>query len=224
MGLRDALLKVQIESIIAPLLQIEHIPGPEIPTDGLQGFLVTSANGVRALAARTSNRDLPLYAVGDATARTAMEHGFGTVTSAAGDVEDLAVLVRHACDPAEGGFFHAAGTVTAGDLSGRLSEAGFQVTREKIYEAKTVEALPENAALALKNKSIQGVVIYSPRTAETFVNLVKGAGLTMMAAHVQLIALSQNVRVAAGNAWSGVAVAKEPTQESLLNTIRTCYY
>lgn len=223
-GLRDALAKIQIESLIAPMLEVENIPGPAISTDQLQGFLVTSANGVRALAARTDNRDLPMYAVGDATARAAMDMGFGAVTSASGDVDDLATLVKHACNPADGGFFHAAGTVTAGDLSGRLAEAGFEVVREQIYEAKSVDTLPQDAAIALKTRTIQGVVLYSPRTAEVFVDRVNKAGLMMTLAHVQLIALSQNVRNAAGNAWNAIVVARQPTQESLLNAVRTCYY
>jgi uroporphyrinogen-III synthase len=223
-ALRDALRRIRVESFITPMLEIENIPGPAISTENLQGFLVTSANGVRALAARTDKRELPMYAVGDATARAAMEMGFGAVTSASGDVDDLATLVKHACDPADGGFFHAAGTVTAGDLSGQLSEAGFQVIREKIYEAKPVDTLPYDAAIALKTRTIQGVVLYSPRTAETFVDRVNKAGLMMMLAHVQLIALSQNVRNAAGTTWSGIIVARQPTQESLLNAVRTCYY
>ncbi len=221
---RDALAAMDIKSIIAPMLQIENIPGPDITTDTLQGFLVTSANGVRALAARTENRDLPVYAVGDATARAARDIGFGSVTSAAGDVDDLATLVVHACDAGDGAFYHAAGTVTAGDLSGRLTAAGFEVIREKIYEAKTVDHLPENARMALAAGAIDGVVIFSPRTAETFVDRVAAAGLMMILGEMQLFALSQNVLDAAGTAWDETIVADVPTQESLLNAIRTCYY
>lgn len=223
-GLRDALTDMGVDSVIAPLMQIANIPGPDIDTATLQGFLVTSANGVRALAARTNNRDLPVYAVGDATARAARDIGFGSVTSASGDVDDLAILVIHACDPGDGAFYHAVGTVTAGDLSGRLTAARFEMVREKIYEAKTVDQLPANAAMALASGSIDGVVIYSPRTAQTFVERVAAAGLIMILAEVQLFALSENVRDAAGNAWDETIVAEMPTQESLLNAIRTCYY
>ena len=221
--LSDALEKMGIKSVVAPMLLIENIPGPDIATEPLQGFLVTSANGVRALAARTDNRDLPVYAVGDATARAARDIGFGSVTSAAGDVDDLATLVAHACDAGDGAFYHATGTVTAGDLSGRLTAVGFEVIREKIYEAKTVEHLPDHARMALAAGAINGVVIFSPRTAETFVNRVAAAGLMMILGEMQLFALSQNVRDAAGNAWDETIVADKPTQEFLLNAIRTCY-
>lgn len=223
-GVRDALADMGIDSVIAPLLRIENIPGPDIATDNLQGFLVTSANGVRALAKRTDNRDLPVYAVGDATARAAREIGFGAVTSASGDVDDLATLVTHACEPTSGSFYHAAGTITAGDLSGRLQRAGFDVVRGKIYEAKTVDKLPESAETALKDKLINGVVIFSPRTAQTFTHVVKQAGLIENLKDIQLIALSQNVQNAAGMGWGEIIVAESPTQESLLNAIRTCYY
>lgn len=223
-GLSRALEAMGIQSVVAPLLQIENIAGQKITTDDLQGFLVTSANGARALAARTDERDLPVYAVGDATARAALECGFGTITSAAGDVGDLVTLVVHACDPAAGAFFHAAGTATAGDLSGQLAKHGFQLRREQLYHAITVDHLPENAAGALASGTIDGVVIYSPRTAKTFVDRVSDAGLIMTLTDVTLFALSDNVRDAAGLVWDDTIVSAQPTQESLLNAIRTCYY
>lgn len=223
-GLSRALDAMGVQSVIAPLLQIENIAGPRIVIDGLQGFLVTSANGVRALAERTDERDLPVFAVGDATARAALECGFGTITSAAGDVGDLTTLVAHACDPAAGDFYHAAGSVTAGDLSGQLAQHGFKVRREQLYHAITVDEFPKDAALALASGTIDGVVIYSPRTAMTFVARVSEAGLIMTLSDVTLFALSNNVRDAAGLAWDETIVASSPTQESLLNAIRTCYY
>ena len=58
-----------------------------------------AANGARALARATQRRDLPVLAVGDATARAAREAGFESVTSAGGDVGDLAPLAAARCAP-----------------------------------------------------------------------------------------------------------------------------
>src|SRR5438874_13037474 len=41
------------EPIIAPLMEIRFVPGAEIPLTGAQGLIVTSANAVRAFAARS---------------------------------------------------------------------------------------------------------------------------------------------------------------------------
>ena len=75
-----------IESVIEPLLSIKYLDGPELKLENIQALLLTSANGVRALARRTDRRDIPVYAVGDATAMTARKAGFIQVHSAAGDL------------------------------------------------------------------------------------------------------------------------------------------
>ena len=91
--LASELADIGIETIVAPLMVIEVIPGPEIDLAGVQGVLFTSANGARAFAARSSDRDIPVYAVGDATARASKDLKFKNVTTASGDVDDLAALV-----------------------------------------------------------------------------------------------------------------------------------
>ena len=84
--LASELADIGIETIVAPLMVIEVIPGPEIDLAGVQGVLFTSANGARAFAARSSDRDIPVYAVGDATARASKDLKFKNVTTASGDV------------------------------------------------------------------------------------------------------------------------------------------
>ena len=75
------------EALLAPLLRIEFLAGPPLSLDDVQAILATSANGVRALARRTSVRDLPLFAVGPQTAAAAQEAGFVRIRNAAGDAK-----------------------------------------------------------------------------------------------------------------------------------------
>jgi uroporphyrinogen-III synthase len=84
--------------VLAPLLTICNRTGVVPQLEGVQALLLTSANGARAFAAATHIRDLPVYVVGDATARTVTGLGFGHVKSADGDVEDLARLVSDSLD------------------------------------------------------------------------------------------------------------------------------
>lgn len=223
-GLAAALSDMGVTSLIAPLLRVENVPGPELNLDNTQGVLLTSANGARAMAMRTARRDVPVYAVGDATARTASVLGFTDISSARGDVDDLAVLVRERCNPDYGALFHAAGSVIAGDLAAMLAPFGFEVRREMLYEAKTPDALPDAAARALEDGILDGIVLYSPRTARTFDVLVEKAGLTDALAGLRLFALSKNVDAATTSRWAERIVAGHPDQESLLDAVRACYY
>jgi uroporphyrinogen-III synthase len=204
-------------TMTASMIEIEAVPGAILDLQGAQAILSTSANGVRALAAATHERDLPVYAVGRATATAARAAGFGTVRSADGDVAALAGLVRAHLDPAAGALVHVAGSDLAGDLSSLLSAAGFTVRRAVLYRARTARALDPAAIEALASGAIAGVIFFSPRTARTFVNL---AGEADVAGHVRRIpayCLSDAVANAASALeWSTVRVANKPDQESLL--------
>ena len=78
------------EVTLEPLLTIEPVDNAVLDFEGVQALLITSANGVRAFAERNAERDLPVLAVGDASASVARELGFTNVESATGDVAALA--------------------------------------------------------------------------------------------------------------------------------------
>ncbi len=209
-----------VESTVTPLLDIRNLPGPPLDLGGVQALLATSANGVRAFATRERSRDLPVYAVGEATARTALANGFEAVEWASGDVEALAGLVRERLDPAAGTLVHVAGTKVAGDLSGMLGAAGFAYRREVMYEARVAEHLPSAAADVMRQVSPLGVILYSPRTAATFVDLVRKAGLAEDCRRLTAICLSRAVADrAAALSWKRIAVAARADQSAVIEAV-----
>ena len=209
------LAKIGVDSLIEPLLTIEYLDDPP-PLAGVQALLMTSANGVRAFVRLGNERTLPLFAVGDATARTAAEWNFENIFSAAGDVAALAELVAAKCDPAGGELLHVAGSRVAGDLGGRLAGGGFKYRRAVLYAAKKSENLTAEARDALRAGDIAGVVLYSPRTARTFAELVRAAGLDDDLANIYAFCLSAAVADAlSGLGWCKPAVARHPDQASI---------
>ena len=210
-----------IETIVAPLLAIARVPeAARRLTDaliGAQALLFTSANGARIFAAASPRRELPVFAVGDASAAAARIAGFRTVTSAGGDVTDLAALVAAKLAPQNGALVHAAGSAVAGDLGGALEAAGFTYRRAVIYDAVTAEALPPDAAAAMREGAVELALFFSPRTAATFVRIAVAADLARACAAITALGLSEAVAVAlAVIAWRSVRVAAEPTQGALL--------
>mgnify|MGYP001809693479 CR=1 FL=1 len=216
-GLAAALRGRGLDVVIEPLLDIVPLSGGELPLAGVQGIVATSANGVRALAARWPERSLPVWAVGDASARVARDLGYVRVESAGGDVATLAALVAARCRPADGAFLHAAGTVTAGDLAGLLAVGGFEVRRVVLYQARTATALSAGLKTRLDQDGIHVALFFSPRTAATFANLIADAGKGGKIAGIVAYALSPAVaRELAGLPWSAIRVAEIPTQAALL--------
>lgn len=222
--LASELARMGIKTIVAPLMVIEAISGPEIDLTDVQGLLFTSANGARAFAARSSDRDQPVYAVGDATARVSQDLNFKNVTTANGDVDDLAALVSAVCDPNDGNLLHVCASVVAGDLSGALAKSGFSVVRHVLYEAKAAQELSSELIEAISTKKVDGVIVYSPRTAHILDTLIADAGLSTALDEMKLFALSQNVSKASTSEWHERIIAAYPCQESLLEAVRTCYY
>lgn len=216
-----ALTALGHEAVAAPLLSIRILPDVKIPDADYRALLVTSANGVRALGAHKARfLSLKVFAVGEASADAVRKAGFAEVEAAEGDVLSLSALVARRLPPEGGPLLHIAGSIVAGDLKGDLEARGFSVTRAVLYDAIPVTALPDEAAVQLKTGRIDGVLLYSPRTARTFAGLVQESGVKDSLSGVTAYCLSQAVADGLnGLGFAAVRVAAGPDQLSLLRLI-----
>ena len=215
--LATALADRAIEAIVEPLLDIHYRNDTPPDLAEVQAILCTSANGVRALAGLSPERDGPLFAVGDATAARARAEGFARVESAGGNVDDLARLVRERLRPADGRLLHVAGSNVAGDLVGMLRASGFDVERTVLYEARPVAALSAPTMRPLSAGIIDFALFFSPRTAAIFGRLADQAGVTSALRSVTAVSISAAADNALGNiAFRERRIADAPTQAALL--------
>lgn len=209
--------------VIAPLFHLEFLhPASDFGArlSSCQAVLLTSANGARALAEASPQRARPILAVGDTTATTAEGLGFTDVTSANGNVEALAELVRRRLDPAKGPLLHASGHDVAGDLAALLAPAGFTVDRVVLYEAREEATLPEPARAALAARAIDIVPLFSPRAASTFAGMVKAAGLVDTLGGVTAVGISlAALAPVAGLPFRDTVAARKPTRQAVLDEI-----
>ncbi len=205
------------DPIVAPMMEVRFHQGPQIPLKAYQAILVTSANGVRALAKRTDKRDIPVYAVGPQTAEAAQNAGFATVRNAEGDAIALADAVTGWTTPDAGALLHAAGAETAGRLRQNLQARGFTVESPVLYDAVPVTSLPEAAVNSLADGTLDGVLLFSPRSAKTFTGLVAESKLDQACARLTAYCISAATVSALGTmAFDHVAVAGEPNQNAML--------
>ncbi|MDP2619428.1 MAG: uroporphyrinogen-III synthase [Hyphomicrobiales bacterium] len=213
--------------LIAPLMRIVPCKEVDLNLDGVQALLATSSNGVRALAAQqlgARSRRLPLFAVGDATARTARKAGFSDVRVAGGDVDALAALVRDSVEPERGRIVHIAGRDRAGDLKAALRADGFTVEVAVLYAAKAATALSQEARSALRAGELDAVLLYSPRTARIHADLIRAETEDLLAAARSLYHVCLSQAVATELAPLGLdrgrlLVATAPRQEALLQRL-----
>lgn len=199
----------------APMLRIVPLAARLPSADRLQAVLAGSLNAVRTLAA--SHRDLPLLAVGDATAEEARRHGFRDVRSASGDAAALAELaartLKQAGDPLLLPTRPGEGLRLAADLRLR----GFRVLRRVTYDAVPVPALGSEAEEALREGVVAAVLFFSASAARVFAKVVRKCGLEGELARVEAIAISDAAASGlTGLAFRRIRSASRPNQDSLL--------
>jgi len=208
-----------VECTVEPLLEIAPHPEAAIDLDGVQALLFTSANGVRAFAAKSSRRDLKVLTVGDGSATVAREVGFSDVTAAGGDVDALAALVIGKLDPKAGPLFHGAASVLAGDLQGKLEAAGFTLRRVVLYEAKTATTLTHETRMNLALGGLDMVLLFSPRTARTFAELWRAADAPSLGKTTALCLSAAVAREIADLGWQRIETAASPDQPAMLSLV-----
>jgi uroporphyrinogen-III synthase len=205
------------EGVVAPLMEIRPHSGPEVRLDGVQAVLATSANGIRALAARTTRRDIAVYAVGPQTAQAARTLGFAPVHNAAGNAEALVEYVTRHAKLQGGTLLHAAGEERAGAVQQSLTERGFAVETLVLYGAHPAQRLPQEAVKALAEASLDGVMLFSPKSARLFAGLVASEGLAPQCAALTAYCISEGTAAALSPlTFRHVAIAANPNQDAML--------
>lgn len=211
-----------VDGIVAPLTRIVLDGDVALPLDGVQAVVVTSVNGVAALAlADAVDRltALPLFAVGDRTAEAARARGFGDVHSARGDRRALAELLVARLDPRRGALLWAAGADRTADFATDLESAGFEVRIAEVYRSEAVADLPDAVAADLADGRIDAVAVYSPRSAEILVEALAARGFSPASSRFRIHAISDAAAEPLRRAgYDRIVVATRPDESGLLVT------
>ncbi|MEC8246632.1 MAG: uroporphyrinogen-III synthase [Pseudomonadota bacterium] len=202
--------------ICAPVIEIVTKPDAAPELTNVKGLAFTSANGVRAFGPFAPvARQMRAYAVGPQTAAALAAIGFTNVRIAGGDVVSLANTITDDCP--EGPILHISGRDQAGDLVATLKAAGCAARRAVLYEARAATSLPPTAVVALRDKALDGVILYSKRSAEIFYRLAGAASLD--ASVLQAFCLSAGVGDIARAAGATTHVAGFPDDVHIFNCI-----
>jgi len=117
---------------------------------------------------------------------------------------------------------HISASQIAGDLVGNLEDHGFKVHREVLYTANVAKNLQSDTVVALKKAQIDAVLLYSPRTAITLIDLIKKEKLEKFCKKITIFCLSLSVAKAARELdWGGVEVSEQPNQLDLLKLLES---
>ena len=198
--------------VTAPLLRIEPLADAPIDDRQWAAILVTSANAAAAMAMherRSALLDVPVFAVGDRSAAAMRAAAFADVVSAGGAVADLTRLVAERTKP------NAALLYLAGDLQAR----GFAVQTAIVYRAVTAATLPNEATDALA-AGLDGVLHFSSRSAESYVNGARAAGVLSQALVPAQFCLAEQIAAPLRHAGAAtIRIAPRPNEAALIELI-----
>jgi uroporphyrinogen-III synthase len=171
------------EPVIQPLIETHMVLVPPNALIGAGALAFTSQTAVEAAQSQglvSAFAALPVFTVGDATARAAQGAGFQQVQSAAGTVADLADRILSQSADLRADVVHLSARHPAGDLTGRLQAGGCSARRVTLYET-----LP--TALGAAPEGIEGVLIHSAMAARRAAELIS----PQQAANMCLFGLSE---------------------------------
>src|SRR4051794_14718951 len=197
---------------LAPVLRMETIPDADFGEKPFSAIVLTSANAARAIethARRGALVALPAFTVGRHTENAARDVGFVNVTSADGGVPALARIIAQKLAPCR--LLYLAAENRAGDLAGDLGGQGFDVATIVVYRVVADPALDLRAALA--QRTLDGVLHYSRRSAEAFLDSARRAHAIDAALRLTHYCLSEMVAAPLRAAGADAKVAADPDEE-----------
>lgn len=184
-----------LDGVAIPLFTVGPVDWEVPDPKAFDGLLLTSANAVRhAGAGLVRLSDVPVYAVGEATAAAARK--VGLEVAAVGDAGVEALLASIAPDLR---LLHLAGEVRKDAGRAPQEIAPVVVYRSKLVEAPSLSALDGNVAL-----------VHSPRAGQRLAELVGNR------TSVAIAAISPAAASACGSGWGAIEAAERPSDAALL--------
>lgn len=196
------------DAVIAPIFQYHGMPWTGPPPHDLDALLLTSAAAVRFGGEELSRyRNLPVHAVGSATAAAATAAGFGNVT--AGDTDARAAIATLAA------LGHRTILHPAGLDHIPITHPAMTIHRRQVYSADPVAVLPTAAVTALDRGGV--ALLHSPRAARVFADLLRNSGRQSSGIHIGCF--SPAIAASAGDNWAGKVTAERPTDDALFAAV-----
>ena len=200
-----------VECDICSFTQVVH-HAIDVDVTQYAALIFTSRNAVRAFCIGSSDRNIAVYCVGDATANLCRENGFKDVQRASGTVQDLENLL-----------------VTKQFAQPILYLRGVDITRpirhpdirENIaYHTDKIEEIDSEAWSSVTLETYDFIVFYSRRTADAFVEFMTDKQGRDYVNNTKALCLAPSMlKSLSVLPWQEILVASAPNQQSLVKKI-----
>jgi uroporphyrinogen-III synthase len=177
-----------------PTLKILSSNMTPINPNEFDAFIFTSANAIRNLKLNSNNKSLHCFCVGSLTEKIARQVGFNNTSSAGGTVNALKNLIMISEKINKNSkLAYFCGDNISYDLDSELKKEGIKVTKIINYNSEPIQDLNRENKKLIESYPPDLIYIYSSRSAESFVAIVKNFSLGPLMTQSTVMCISEKV-------------------------------
>ena len=182
--------------------KIIHIPTLKISTAKIDPvnakkfdvFIFTSANAIRNLKLINSDKSKICFCVGSITEKIVRQAGYNNTISAGGTVNALKNIILNSDHiDKKKSIAYFCGDNISSNLDIELKREGLQIEKIINYTSEKIIDLNEENNKIIKNHPPDIIFIYSKRSAESFIEIVKKYALNSLMTESRVLCISEKV-------------------------------
>jgi uroporphyrinogen-III synthase len=177
-----------------PTLKISAAKDSSVDAKKYDAFIFTSANAIRNLKLNNQDTNKICFCVGSITEKIVRQKGYNNTISAGGTVNALKniILSSDQIDKKKS-IAYFCGDYISSNLDIELKNEGFQVDKIINYTSEKITDLNEENNKIIKNHPPDIIFIYSKRSAESFIKIVKKYSLNGLMTESRVLCISEKV-------------------------------
>ena len=191
-----------------PTLKISSVKIEPIDTSQYDVFIFTSANAIRNLKVIKQDKSKLCFCVGSMTEKIARMSGYNNTISAGGTVNALKNLITSSSQVNENSkIAYFCGDNVSYDLDIELKREGIKTKKIINYTSEKITGLNEENKKIISSHPPDIIFVYSARSAESFIEIVKNYSLYPLMTGSKVMCISKKVAdVFTINNWKKVKI------------------
>ena len=191
--LNKSLIQMGHEVINLPTLNITSVDMQPLDLSQCDGLIFTSKNAVNNFKYEGKIKHIDCFCVGAATEKFLRLRGFQNTFSADGDAATLKNLILNQANLPYKNLVYLCGDVVSVDLEKELIKENIKITKIVNYKSEKIQKIEPETLEKLKTKAPDVIFVYSLRSAESFLDMVKKYSLDQLMTESEVKCISKRI-------------------------------
>ena len=176
-----------------PTLKVKPVTNQKCDAKNYDAFIFTSANAIRNLKLLNEDKKKLCFCVGSITEKIVRQNGYSNTISAGGNVNALKNIFLNYDFDKRKKIDYFCGDYISTDLDLDLKREGYLIDKVINYSSEKIVDLNNENEKILNNHPPDIIFVYSKRSAESFVELVKKYTLNGLMTGSRVLCISEKV-------------------------------